>query len=177
MLHVRALRLQRAPLLALAAFAVLAAGCGSDSGDGKLLSQRQASELRGTLTQVEQDVDAKNCTGAEQQVAGLRDQIDSIRQLDPDLRRALRASTRRLETLVSQDCQTTPAPEVETPAPTPDEGTTGTTGPAEKQKKPKKEKKDESTPPGKDEQIPPGESGQGGGAGVPGESNPNGGGG
>src|SRR4051794_25546986 len=81
-------------LLALAAFAVVAAGCGSDSGGGRLLSQRQADELRGSLTQVEQDVAARNCTGAGQQAVGLKEQIDRIRRLDKELPRARRGSGR-----------------------------------------------------------------------------------
>jgi TolA-binding protein len=170
MLHVRAsrLRLPFVPFLLLAAICLLAVGCG-DSKQGRLLSTKQASELRGTLSQVQQDVAASNCTGAEQQVAALQDQIDGIRRLDGDLRSALRSSTRRLETLVSEKCQattTTPTTTETTPT-TPDEGTTGATGPTgDEGKKPKKEKKPKETPPG--------QQGGGGGAGLPGESNPNG---
>jgi hypothetical protein len=171
------LRRQRGPLLVLAAVAVLAAGCGSDSGGGRLLSRQQASELRGTLNQVQQDVEAKNCTGAEEQATALQDQIDSIRRLDGGLRRALRASARRLDTLVNDTCQSTTTTPTETTPTTPDEGATGATGATgtegdqKKPKKPKKEKppKDESTPPGQDGQSAPGGSGGGGGAGLPGE--------
>ena len=174
--HVRAsrLRLQFGPLLSLVAICLLAAGCG-DSKHGRLLSTQQASELRGTLSQVQQDVAASNCTGAEQQVAALQDQIDGIKRLDRNLRSALRSSTRRLETLVSEKCQATPTTPTTTTPTTPDEGTTGATGPTgDEGKKPKKEKPPKKTPPGKDEQGPSGQQDGGGGAGLPGESNSNG---
>src|SRR6476619_5445314 len=94
MLHVPAsrLRLRFAPLFVLAALGLLVTGCGSSSPNGKLLSQRQAGDLRGTLTEVQQDVAAKNCTGAEQKVAALEQQIDAINRLDSNLRSSLRAS-------------------------------------------------------------------------------------
>jgi hypothetical protein len=165
-----------APLLALAAAVAFAGGCGDDSGEGSLLSQRQASELRGTLNEVEQDVAAENCSGAAEQVAALESQIDSIRRLDRDLRRALRSSARRLETLVSDTCETETTPSVGTTetTTTPEEGTTGATG-AEGEKKPKENKKPKKekppkTPPGQGEETPPDEGNGGGGAGVPGES-------
>src|SRR6266571_1780935 len=95
-----------APLLMLAAVSLLASGCGSSSSNGELLSRQQASELRAALTQVGQDVAAKNCTGATEQVSRLQQQIDSISRLDSNLRSSLRSSVRRLETLVSDSCQT-----------------------------------------------------------------------
>jgi hypothetical protein len=179
--HVFASRLRRhpAPLLALAAVCLLAAGCGSSSSSGTLLSRQQAGELRASLNRVEQDVASKDCTGAGQEVAALQQQIDSINRLDRKLRSSLRSSVRRLATLVSDSCGTTTTPSEATPT-TPDTGTTGATGATgeggKKEKKPKKEKppKDGLTPPGQDGQTPPGKKNQGGGAGVPGESSPNG---
>jgi hypothetical protein len=183
------LRRQHGLLLALAAIIVLAAGCGGDSGSDRLLSKKQAADLRGTLDEVEQDVQNQNCTGAAQQAVALRGQIDSIRRIDSDLRRALRSSARHLETVVTEKCSasepTTTAPETTTTTPAPDEGATGATGTEGdqgKQKKPKKEKppKGEKPPkdkgPPHDEQNPPGNSGGGGGAGLPGEQGANGGG-
>jgi hypothetical protein len=171
---------RRALPVALATAALVGAGCGGDSGSGRLLSSRQARDLRATLTEVEQDVSAGNCTGAGQQVSALEEQIDSIQRLDRKLRSALRASTRRLDTLVSADCGTTT--ETTTPTQTtttPQEGTTGTTGTTgeqgKKPEKPKKPKKEKKTPPGQDEQSPSGGGGQGGDAVSPGEENPNGG--
>jgi TolA-binding protein len=170
--HLRAsrLRLQLGPLLLVAAILLVAAGCG-DSKNERLLSTKQASELRGTLSQVQQDVAASNCTGAEQQVAALQDEIDGLKRLDSDLRSALRSSARRLETLVSEKCQTTTTTPTETPT-TPDEGTTGATGATgDEGKKPKKEKPPKEKPPAKEKKIPPGQQDGGGGAGLPGESN------
>jgi hypothetical protein len=174
MLHVPAsrLRLRSTALLLLAAASVLATACGGGSSSGKLLSTQQASELRASLSQVEQDVAAKNCSGAAERVAALKQQIDSINRLDSDLRSSLRASVRRLDTLVSDSCQTTAAAPTgtTTTTPTPDTGATGATGPTGKEKhKVKKEK--QSTPPGQGDQ---GQQNGGGGAGVPGETNPNG---
>lgn len=166
----------RSLLVALALAGMLAAGCGDDSGDDRLLTRRQASELRGTLAQVEESVAAKNCTGAEQQVAALQDQIDQVRRVDRDLRSALRAGARRLETLVSSDCETTTTPPVETTPTTPEEGATGPTGPegdTDKPKKEKKPKKDEE--PGTGEEPLPDEADEGGGAGPPDELDPDGG--
>jgi hypothetical protein len=180
MLHVSAsrLRLRSVWLPLLAAVGILATGCGSSSSNGKLLSRQQASKLRASLTQVEQDVSAKNCTGATEQVAALQEQIDSIKRLDRDLRSSLGASVRRLDTLVSDECQTTATTPTETTPSTGDTGASGTTGAAgpegkkEKKQKPgKKEKhpKEGATPPGKDGQTSPGNGDGGGGAGVPGE--------
>jgi hypothetical protein len=173
-------RLRRSSLLALVAAATIPLGCGSDSG-GRLLSQKQAGELRGTLSAVEQDVAAKDCTSAADEVSTLQSEIDGIRRLDRDLRSALRASVRRLETLVEDKCQTAPSQtQTQTTPTTPQEGTTGTTGATgpggPKDKKPKKEKPPK-TPPGQGEQGPSDKKGEGGGAGVPGESNTDAGGG
>jgi hypothetical protein len=179
MLHGSASRLRRwsAPLVLLAAVCVLAAGCGGGSSGGKLLSQRQANELRSSLSQVEQDVAANDCPGAAERVAALQQQIDSIGRLDSSLRSSLRSSVRRLQTLVSQNCTTTP----QTDTTTPSTGDTGPTGPTEpipdekhKPKKPKKPKDEESpstgtTGPGQGDQNSSGHGNTGGGAGVPGE--------
>ena len=174
--HARASRLWLlfAPLFMLAAICLLATGCGGDSKKGNLLSAQQASELRGTLSQVQQDVAASNCTGAEQQVSALQDQIDTIRRLDGNLRSALRASTRRLETLVSEKCQTTTTTPTETTPTTPEKGTTGATGPEGKKPKKGKPPKETPTTPGQGDQTPPGQQPGGGGAGLPGETSPNG---
>jgi outer membrane murein-binding lipoprotein Lpp len=167
--------------LGVVAASLLVAGCGSDSGGGRLLSRQQASDLRAKLTQVEQDVAAKDCTGAGEEVAAFQGEIDSIKRLDRKLRSALRASARRLETLVSADCETTTTPTTTTPTTptTPDEGATGATGTTgsqdENQKKPKKPKKEKKAPPGQDEQAPSDQGDGGGGAVAPDELNPDGG--
>ena len=114
-------RSRRRPIaLATAAVLAVAAGglsaCGNDNGDRKLLSQASAARLRASLDTVEQDVDAGNCTGAANQAAVLRQQVDALpRRTSGKLRRALADGTDRLETLIDKDCGQT--------------GTTGTTTP------------------------------------------------
>ena len=122
--------MKRKLLAAALLFAILAAaGCGSDSSNRPLLSSSQAGELRATLSQIEQEVSAGNCSSAGDRVAALETQIDSIRRLDRKLRSALRTSARRLDALVSADCNTstTTTPTQTTPT-TPEQGSTGTTG-------------------------------------------------
>jgi hypothetical protein len=160
---------------ALAAAVLAPVGCGGDSGDGRLLSRQQARDLRATLSQIEQNVTAGDCTGAAQQVSALQGQIDSIRRLDRKLRGALRASTRRLDALVSADCETTTKTTPTQTTTTPEEGATGATGTTGEQgKNPKKPKKEKKTPPGKDEESPSAQGDQGGGGGTPGEVIPDG---
>jgi hypothetical protein len=168
--------IRRILALTLTAGILAAAGCGGGSGDDRLLSRQQARDLRAVLTEIEQDVSGGDCTGAAQQVAALEGQIDSIRRIDRKLRSALRGSTRRLNTLVSADCET---PTTTTPTQTtttPEEGATGATGTTGEQgKKPKKEKKEKKTPPGQDEQTPSGGDGSEGDVVPPDEGNPDGG--
>ena len=168
--------------LALAA-SVLASGCGGDSdGGGRLLSQEQAGDLLSTLTQVEQDVTDRDCTGAGEGVATLESQVDSIARLNRSLRRSLRASVRRLETLVSNACEATDTgtttettPTTPEPGPT---GATGTTGDQGGEQPPPEEDQPQDKQPKekKNGKVPPGQQDQGGGAGVPGESGSSGGG-
>jgi hypothetical protein len=130
--------------------AVLGA-CGDDSS-GELRS-RDASSLRSTLGEVEQRVEVSDCTGASQQAAAFRDQVEALPQrVGSDLRRALLSSADRLESLVADQCVAEPA----APTPTPEVGTTSEdpaegneenqTGDGKKDKKAKKEKpnKDET---------------------------------
>jgi hypothetical protein len=166
-------------LLALGAVLATLAGCGNGSSSkGNLLNARQATDLKGTLAQVEQSVATKNCTSAAQQAASFEQQIDSIQHLDRRLRSALRASSRRLQTLVADNCQSTPPPATQTTT-TPTTGDTGPTGPQGKVKKQKNSGGEQApkqngnpTPPGQGGQPPPGHQDGGGGAGVP--ANPGG---
>jgi hypothetical protein len=177
MLHGPASQSRRwsAPRLLLTAVCLLATGCGGGSSSGNLLSQRQADDLRASLNQVERDVAAKDCSGAGQRIAALQQQIDSIGKLDGNLRSSLRSSVRRLQTLVSQSCQSTsPAQTGTTTPPTGDTGASGATGPTtdgtQKTKKPKKNKSPSTGTTGQGNPQP-GQGNGGGGAGVPGESN------
>ena len=171
--------MKRKLLPAALLFAILtAAGCGSDSSNRPLLSSSQAGELRATLSQIEQEVSAGNCSSAGDRVAALETQIDSIRRLDRKLRSALRTSARRLDALVSADCNrsTTTTP-TQTKPTTPEQGSTGTTGATGttgEQGKPKKEKK-AKVPPGQAKKHSSGQTGGGGGSGPSGEGNSNGG--
>jgi hypothetical protein len=168
-------------VLALSAAIVAAAGCGGDSGDGRLLSRQQAGDLRATLSEIQQDVSAGNCTGAGQRVSALEEQIDSIRRLNRKLRSALRASATRLGTLVTADCGTTSETTTQTTPTTPEEGTTGTTGSTGTTgPEGKKQKKEKKVPPGqqkKDTGESPGSAGgdEGGNSVPPGELNQDGG--
>ncbi len=176
MLSLRASRPRVLPalMIALGVTTAILIGCGNDSsGKGRLLSAQESSNLQDTLTRVQQDVAAKNCTAAAQEVTAFQQDVDSIRRLNRRLRSALRASSRRLETLVTDNCQSAPAAPVQTQTQTTptDTGTTGPSGKVKKEKKPKSEKPPkDTTPPGQDGQPPPGQQNGGGGAGVPGES-------
>jgi hypothetical protein len=136
---------------ALVSAAVVLGACGDDSS-GELPS-RDASTLRSTLSEVEQRVQASDCTGASQQAAAFRDQVDGLpERVGSDLRRALVSSADRLESLVADQC----APEPAAPSDVPAVGTTSEdsaqgneenqSGEGKKDKKPKKEKpnKDET---------------------------------
>jgi hypothetical protein len=168
-----------APLV-LAGVSLLALGCGDDSGGGgRLLSQEQAGDLQSTLSRVEQDVTERNCTGAGEQVATLESQIDSISRLNRSLRRSLRASVRRLETLVTNACDTSTETQTETTPTTPETGPTGETGTTgeegDEQPPPDEEQQKEKQPKeNKKGKVPPGQQNEGGGAGLPGESKSNG---
>jgi hypothetical protein len=167
-------------LIPLALVAALQAGCGSGNSDsGKKLSPGTSASLQGTLDRVEQDFHAGNCTAAAQGAASLRQRVESLTQGSRRTRRALASSSARLETLIADQCQPTSAPTTqdqgtsgETGA-TGEQGTTGDQGKKPKNEKPPKEQK--KTPPGQSEGGPPGQQGNGGGAGLPGESNQNGG--
>jgi hypothetical protein len=177
MLDVRSLRTRPhlTFLTVLAVTAALFAGCGQDSG-GRKLSRESAVSLRATLDQIQQDVSAGDCTTANQEVGTLRQKVDSLSSVDRGLRRALVSSTDRLRTLVADQCETaTPAPAAPQ---TPETGTTDQQKPPgkDKNKKDKQKTKDKGNqPPGLDGQTPPGQQNDGGGAGLPGESNPGGG--
>ena len=179
--RVRASRLwlRTLALLLLAGACLLPLGCGGDSdGGGRLLSQEQAGDLLGTLRQVEQDVADRDCAGASEQVATLESQVGAIARLERSLRRSLRTSVRRLETLVASACEPAAEPQTETTPTTPEPAPTGTTGTEgdEEQQPPDEEKPKDNKGQGPDGQGPPGQQDEGGGAGLPGESNSNGGG-
>jgi hypothetical protein len=150
----------RALVVVLVAAAAIVGACGNDS-QGRRLSATRASELRSTLTQVEQSVASGNCNDAAAQAQTLEQEAaDLPKGVNSDLRRALRSSAQRLKTLIEQDCGatgTTGATAATGPT-TPSGTTTGTTADGQagngkgqggqKEKKPKKDK-------GKPDQVPP----------------------
>ena len=120
--------------VALIALAGVLAGCGGDSSnDAKLLSRSSAADMRATLAQVQQKVSSGDCTGAQDQVALLEQQIDSVdASVDSDLRVALVSSASRLQRLVAAKCAAA-ATDTGPTGPTGPTDTEGTTGPEEKQ--------------------------------------------
>jgi hypothetical protein len=108
------------------------AACGDDS-NSKLLSPSSASELRSTLAQVEQDVQNGDCTGAQERVSALGQQISSLDRIDADLRDALVSGTSRLQQLVAEKCQVAATTSEGTTEPSGTTGTGGTSAPDEQQ--------------------------------------------
>jgi outer membrane murein-binding lipoprotein Lpp len=147
--------------------ALLLGACGNDDSKQEL-SSATASSLQSKLDQVQQSVDSRDCSGAAQQVAALRQQVQGLpTRVDRKLRDALDASARRLETLIADQCKPetpTDQPAVGTTSestPQPENGKDQTPG-QDKDKKPKKEKEPK---PGEDK--PPSDTGGAtGGSGV-----------
>jgi hypothetical protein len=178
-------RQRLAPLTAVVLAAAFFVACGNDdSGGGRKLSPVTASSLRGTLDEIEQDVSVQDCSAADQKTGALRGQVESLSGVNGSLRRALEASTTRLASLVASQCQTEQAPSSEPQGTTGASGQTGATsegttgeqngkGKKKGQKKEKPPKNKGGQPP--DEGGTPDQTGGGGGAGLPGESTPNGG--
>jgi hypothetical protein len=143
---VRPIRRRRRTLGAAAALALavgFVSSCGDDSKSG--LSQQRASNLRSSLDQVETRVKGRDCTGAGEQAATFRQQVDSLpSRVDRDLRDALEQSATRLESLVADQCEPQPAAPVEEPQtqePTvTDENSGDQQDKGKKDKKPKKQK-------------------------------------
>jgi hypothetical protein len=81
------------------------AACGESSDDSKLLTASSAAELRTTLAEVQQNVENGDCTGAQQQVALLDQQVTSLAGVDANLRDALTSGVSRLQQLVSTECE------------------------------------------------------------------------
>ena len=138
---------RRRRTLGAAAALTLAVGllssCGDDSKSG--LSQERASNLRSSLDQVETRVTDRDCTGAAEQAATFRRQVDSLpSRVDRGLRDALEQSATRLETLVTEQCEAEPAaPVEEPPAQEPtvtDENSGDQQDKGKKDKKPKEQK-------------------------------------
>ncbi len=148
---------------ALLLTAIVLGACGED-GSKKELSNQTAASLRSTLEDVERSVESQDCTGAIQEVSSLRATVEGLPgRVDGDLRDALSASARRLETLVADQCQAEQqAPAPEAPAgTTSEEGAKQPQGDEDQTGKPKKDKKPKKEKPNQDEQPAPETGGAG----------------
>ena len=140
---------------------LLLGACGSNDSSKKELTSATASSLQSKLDQVQQSVDSQDCSGAAQEAAALRQQVQGLpSRVERKLRDALDSSARRLETLVADQCQadttTSEQPAVGTTSestPQPENGKDQAPGHA----KDKKDKKQKEPKPGKDE--PPANTG------------------
>ena len=142
---------------ALVPAVLLLGACGSNDSSKKELTSATASSLQSKLDQVQQSVDSQDCSGAAQQAAALRQEVEGLpSRVDGKLRDALDSSARRLETLVADQCQagtTTDQPAVGTTSEStaqPENGKDQAPGQA-------KDKKQKEPKPGKDE--PPADTG------------------
>jgi hypothetical protein len=145
-------------VLVAVAVASSTAACG-DSGDDPELSRSTASSLRADLNQISRSVRDGDCTTAQQVTAQLQSEVDGLRgDVSARLRRALSASTERLDTLVRDQCEPAAAP---APAVTPEtqDTTQDDKGKKEKQDKADKPKKPEKPAKEKSEEVPPGQDG------------------
>lgn len=135
-------RKHAASILALAlGFAAAAAlvSCGGE--DAKLLPGNTAREITENLDRVQQYADEGECIGAEDAVAEVSAQVDSVEGIDPKLEEVLRRGVARLSEVVGE-CEETAA---ETVAPDEEEETTteGTEPPGQEKKEEKEREKEE----------------------------------
>jgi hypothetical protein len=156
-------RLRRA--FALVTIAIAAgtgvAACGN--GDGDLLTQRRASELRDSVDRVQELADAGDCAGATAAAQDLEQEAQDLPdRVDGQLRDALLDSSDRLTRLVEESCAeatgtTGPAAPAAEPAQPADEQQEDLP-PGQQKKEQKdtgKDKKQDEQQSGQDEQVPP----------------------
>lgn len=87
-------------LLALGAgVALTLASCGGE--DAKLLPGGTAAEITENLDRVQQYAEEGECIGAENSVAEVNNQIESLSEVDPKLVEALRHGAERLEEVIA----------------------------------------------------------------------------
>ena len=128
----------------LGVLSAVALGCGSDSA---LLSQADAADLKSTLEQIRDDVDARDCSAARANLRELRAEVGNLPgTVDRQLRVRLREEiVEKLDPAVADECdkpKTEALPTVTTPAPT------GPTGPATTDEEPTTPTQEtETTPP------------------------------
>lgn len=104
----------RAILIALVmglAATVALASCGGEEAD--LLPGETASEINANLDLVEQLVAEGDCTGAENAAAAVKEQVEGLEGVDPELVQALNDGAARLNEVIVE-CDEEPAEEEET---------------------------------------------------------------
>jgi hypothetical protein len=85
--------------LAAAALAFALAGCGSSSPD--LLPGKTADQINSNLDQVRALVNEEDCPGAESAVSEVKEEVDSLKGVDKELKAALVQGTNRLGEVVN----------------------------------------------------------------------------
>jgi hypothetical protein len=87
-------------LLAVLAAGLLLAACGS-SGNGELLPGKTAGEIESNLDQVRANVAEENCEAAEDAVAEVSTEIDNLKNVNKELKKALKQGAAKLSEVVS----------------------------------------------------------------------------
>ncbi len=102
-------------LLAILAAVVALSACGSDEIGGQIPAQN-AADLKASLSQVRDDIEAGDCDSASSGAQSFVDGVNALpAEATTELKDALRNAGDRLQALVSEECPAT--------------GTTGVTGP------------------------------------------------
>jgi hypothetical protein len=115
---VRHLALSTLALALGAAAAVALAACGGGE-DAKLLPGNTAQEINENLDRVQQYTEEGECVGAEDAVAEVTTQVESLQGVDPKLEDALRRGAARLGEVVAsceEETTETVAPAEESPS-------------------------------------------------------------
>jgi hypothetical protein len=121
---------RRAPLLALAAAAVLAAGCGQSNP--KLIPQANADQLTASVDQITQACSDGDAAAVRTKVSEAETLVSELpRSTDSALRQNIRDWLQQIDSRADRDCkaQETPTPTpsaTETPTPAPTETATPT---------------------------------------------------
>jgi hypothetical protein len=95
----------RAATLLLAALAagLLLAACGSNSG-AELLPGTTAGQIESNLDLVRSNAEEENCEAAEDAVAEVTTEVDSLQKVDKELKKALKQGAAKLSEVVSSRC-------------------------------------------------------------------------
>jgi hypothetical protein len=119
----------RRALAALAAAALLAAGCGSDNPE--LIPQSNSDQLLAAVAQVEQACADGDVDAARQAIGEATEQVNELpSRTDRELRRNIRRWLRHIDGQLEQDCKAEETPEA-TETSTPEATETATAEPTE----------------------------------------------